>query len=291
MTLYSPKDLTALLERHNFFFKKNLGQNFLINEGVAQKIANASYETLSHKRRTLAIEIGPGAGSLTYQLAKRFDHVIALEIDPHLIPVLGESLSGFSNVEVVHTDALKYDFSQLKESFSEYETVVCSNLPYYITSELIMRLLECRLEITSMTVLIQKEAAARFSAQPNSSEYGAITAVASYYAIANKLFSVGPTNFIPRPKVDSAVLQLIPHTEKEISVISEKMFFKVIHAAFANRRKTLSNSLAGQFSDLTKDQLTTVLMQSGIDPMRRGETLNLKEFAILSNNLLNLEEY
>ena len=241
MTLYSPKDLTALLEHHNFFFKKNLGQNFLINEGVAQKIANASFETLSHKRPSLVIEIGPGAGSLTYQLAKRFDHVVALEIDPHLIPVLNESLAGLSNIDVVHTDALKYDFSQLKEAFPQHETVVCSNLPYYITSELIMRLLECRLEITSLTVLIQKEAAARFSAQPNSSEYGAITAVASYYAKANKLFTVGPTNFIPRPKVDSAVLQLIPHIEKEISVISEKMFFKVIHAAFANRRKTLSN--------------------------------------------------
>jgi len=286
MNLYSSKEMTDLLERHDFFFKKNLGQNFLMSESIAARIADASFETVPDGKPSLAIEIGPGAGSLTLQLAHRFDTVLALEIDPHLIGVLEESLSEASNVRVIHTDALAFDFSSIKNDFPEHSISVCSNLPYYITSEIIMRLLESGLSITSITVLIQKEAAVRLTSKPGSDQYGAITAAVGFYARSEKLFTVGPGNFIPRPKVDSAVLRLTPYREPAVKVQDQKLFFRLIRAAFGNRRKTLSNSLSSALKDLySKDTILAALEQAGIDPIRRGETLSLEEFARIADTL------
>ena len=290
MNLYSSKEMTDLLERHNFFFKKNLGQNFLMNESVSARIADTSRETVPENEKCLAIEIGPGAGSLTLQLAHRFDAVLALEIDPHLIGVLAESLADEKNVKVVHTDALDFDFSSVKTEYPDHSIAVCSNLPYYITSEIIMRLLESGLNITSITVLIQKEAAVRLTSKPGSEQYGAITAAVGYYAKAEKMFTVGPGNFIPRPKVDSAVLRLTPYKEPPIKVKDQKMFFRLIRAAFGNRRKTLSNALSSALKDrYSKEQILSVLEGAGVDPTRRGETLSLEEYAKISDTFNCLE--
>jgi 16S rRNA (adenine1518-N6/adenine1519-N6)-dimethyltransferase len=291
MNLYSAKEMTALLEKHDFFFKKNLGQNFLMNESTANRIACASRETLPEKGPTMAIEIGPGAGSLTLQLSRLFDRVLAIEIDPHLIGVLEESLSECENVEIQNMDALQFDFSALAKAYPEYSFAVCSNLPYYITSEIIMRLLESEISLASITVLIQKEAALRLTSKPAEENFGAITASVSYYAKAEKLFLVGPGNFIPRPKVDSAVLRLLPHQEPPVAVQDRETFFRIIRAAFLNRRKTLSNALFSAFqADFTKDQILHILEKAGIDPQRRGETLSLSEFASISDNFTKYEE-
>lgn len=286
MNLYSSTEMRLLLERHGFFFKKNLGQNFLMNEAQALRIATAARETMTGQNKTLALEIGPGAGSLTLQLSKLFDNVLSLEIDPHLIAVLDESLNHCNNVRVINVDALKFDYSALTHDYPDYRIAVCSNLPYYITSEVIMQLLESGLSLSSITVLIQKEACNRLISKPGSPDYGAITAAVSYYAKAEKLFLVGPGNFIPKPKVDSAVLRLTPYSEKPVSVENEALFFKVIRAAFSARRKTLINALSGALQGAySKEVLLAVMEKIGLDPTRRGETLTLLEFSLLSNAL------
>jgi len=286
MNLYSSTEMRLLLERHDFFFKKNLGQNFLMNEAQALRIATAAKETMTDQKKTLALEIGPGAGSLTLQLAKLFDNVLALEIDPHLISVLDESLNECKNVTVINVDALKFDYSTLMKDYPDHEIAVCSNLPYYITSEVIMQLLESGLPLSSITVLIQKEACNRLISKAGSPDYGAITAAVSYYAKAEKLFLVGPGNFIPKPKVDSAVLRLTPYTEKPVSVENEALFFKLIRSAFSARRKTLINSLSGSLQGVfSKETLLSCMKKTGLDPTRRGETLTLLEFSLLSNAL------
>ena len=286
MNLYSSTEMRLLLERHDFFFKKNLGQNFLMNEAQALRIATAAKETMTDQKKTLALEIGPGAGSLTLQLAKLFDNVLALEIDPHLISVLDESLNECKNVTVINVDALKFDYSTLMKDYPDHEIAVCSNLPYYITSEVIMQLLESGLPLSSITVLIQKEACNRLISKAGSPDYGAITAAVSYYAKAEKLFLVGPGNFIPKPKVDSAVLRLTPYTEKPVSVENEELFFKLIRSAFSARRKTLINSLSGSLQGVfSKETLLSCMKKTGLDPTRRGETLTLLEFSLLSNAL------
>ncbi len=290
MNLYSAKEMTDLLERHDFFFKKNLGQNFLMNEAVSLRIATASRETLPDDGKTLALEIGPGAGSLTIQLSKLFTKVLALEIDPHLMGVLEESLSEKENVTVINTDALKFNFNSIAKTYPDYHIAVCSNLPYYITSEIIMRLLESDLPIASITVLIQKEAAVRLSSKPGDPNYGSICASVSFYAKTQRLFNVGPGNFVPRPKVDSAVLRLIPHETPPVSVSDKDLFFRLIKAAFLNRRKVLSNTLYPVAQNqMSKEDLIRIMTDAGIDPLRRGETLSLEEFAILTD-VLNISE-
>ena len=291
MNLYAKNELERLLEKNGFFFKKNLGQNFLMNEPTAEKIAAAARETVKTQKKCLAVEIGPGAGALTVKLSDVFDKVICLELDPHLIPVLAEALEGRNNVEVVCCDALTYPYAILRESYPDWEIAVCSNLPYYITSEAIMTLLESNLALTGITVLIQKEAAARLVSQPGSPDYGAITASVSYYAEAARLFTAGPGNFLPRPKVDSAVLRLIPRQEKPVCPLSEETFFRVIRAAFAARRKTVLNALTVAFGDsISKDKMAKLLLDRGIDPARRGETLTLEEFCAISDSIFTSED-
>jgi len=283
--------MTALLEHHGFFFKKKLGQNFLMNEPICCKIADASYETMHTEKKKLAVEIGPGAGALTRQLSKRFDSVLALEIDPHLIPVLEESLKDLDNITVINTDALVFPYASLPEHYPDYEIAICSNLPYYITSELIMRFLESDVSFSSVTVLIQKEAAVRMVSKPGSADYGSITAAVSYYAKAERLFPVGPGNFIPKPTVDSAVLRLIPYDKKPVQPKNEALFFQLIRASFSNRRKTLSNALSSALSHrFTKEMLLSFLNDAKIDPLRRGETLSLEEFQRISDIISIFEE-
>ncbi len=290
MNLYSTTEMKQLLERHDFFFKKNLGQNFLMNQSQALKIANAALETLSGTKKSLALEIGPGAGSLTLQLSSLFDQVIALEIDPHLIAVLNESLAECSNIRIINVDALQFDYSSLLTEFEGYEICVCSNLPYYITTEVIMKLLEGPLPIASITVLIQKEACNRLIAKAGNPDYGSITAAVSYYARAEKLFLVGPGNFIPKPKVDSAVLRLTVYDTPPVSVLDTDLFFCLIRAAFSARRKTLANSMSGMLQNkFSKETITNALQTSGIDPNRRGETLTLTEFAAISDTLSEMQ--
>ena len=291
MNLYSAREMTLLLEKHDFFFKKNLGQNFLVSEAIADRIAAASRESVRGPGPALAVEIGPGAGALTRKLAGLFDRVVAIEIDPRLLPVLEESLEDLDNVEIVLKDALKFDFSALGESCPGFRFAVCSNLPYYITSEILMRLLESGLPLQSITVLIQKEASARLTALPGTPEFGSITAAIRYYAASQRLFTVSPGNFIPKPKVDSAVLRLLPNPEKPVSPLDESLFFQVIRASFSERRKTLSNSLSSYFSGrFSKDVILKALEEAGIDPARRGETLDLPEFCLISDILSKTEE-
>lgn len=291
MNLYALSDMKRLLEEYGFFFKKNLGQNFLLNENVASRIAEAARETIAGDTPCLAIEIGPGAGALTLQLSHKFDRVLALEIDPHLIPVLSESLSTVNNVDLVCCDALKYSFSDLPRLYPDHAIAVCSNLPYYLTTELLMLLLESKVLFSSITVLIQLEAADRLTATPGSEQYGAISASVSYYAEAKKLFRVGPGNFFPRPKVDSAVLRLTPREAPPVSPKSEPLFFAVIRAAFSTKRKTILNALTIAFNDrVSKEQILSVLDQCGIEPSRRGETLCLQDFCNISDHMFPMED-
>lgn len=284
MNLYAKNEMVRLLEENGFFFKKKLGQNFLMNENTAARIAEASRETVPDGSPALALEIGPGAGALTLQLAKRFDRVLALEIDEHLIPVLKTSLAEEKKVQVECCDALKFPLESLAERYPGYHIAVCSNLPYYITSEAIMRLLESSIPLVSITVLIQKEAANRLCAKPGSPDYGAITASVSYYAESEKLFSVGPGNFIPRPQVDSTVLRLVPRSVPPVRPKDEKTFFQVIRAAFGARRKTLCNALSVYFSGrIPRDEILEILQSCGIPAERRGETLSLQEFCMISD--------
>ncbi len=288
INIYKSSDMARLLEENGFYFKKKLGQNFLMNESVSRRIAQASRDTLPQDVPTLAIEIGPGAGSLTLQLSKLFDHVLALEIDPHLIPVLSVSLADAKNVTVECCDALKYPFSAIRETYPSYAVAVCANLPYYLTSEMLMTLLESKIDLRSVTVLIQQEAADRLTALPGTPQYGSITAAVSFYAETEKLFRVGPGNFIPRPKVDSAVLRMFIREKRPVQPKSVPLFFSVIKAAFSARRKTLSNALSISFPSLSKEQILFVLENSGIEPNRRGETLSLQEFCTLSDHIHSL---
>lgn len=285
MNLYSITDITALLDSHGFSFAKKYGQNFLINEGVPKKIAESSCQGAGRPRA--CIEIGPGIGSLTLQLSRVYDKVVCFEIDTRLPPILSETLSGCQNVEIILEDILKADLNGvIREKFEGYSVSVCANLPYYITGDIIMRLLESNIQFESVTVMIQKEVAERLTSKPGDSCYGAITAAVNYYADVRRLFNVSPGNFIPRPKVDSTVIRLTPYKNKPVSPRSEALFMRVLHGAFAQRRKTLINSLYSVLGgDYTKDELTYALGIAGISPSCRGETLGISDFAKISDAL------
>lgn len=269
MALTDLGTLRPLLEKHGFSFSKGLGQNFLINAEIPRRIAeNAAGNVL---------EIGPGAGCLTYELASRADKVTAVELDSRLLPVLAESLAEFSNVTVLNQDILKTDlFSLFEGRYSVY-----ANLPYYITTPVIMYLLESGAPIDSVTVMVQKEVAARFAAKPGDPDYGAVTAAIGYYAKTERLFSVPSGNFLPRPKVDSAVIRLtlIP---PPVDVKNKKTLFRVIKAAFAMRRKTLVNNLKQEFA-LSKEEGEALTESLGFEKTVRGERLSLADYAKIAN--------
>lgn len=277
--------IKEILTKYGFSFSKALGQNFLINPSVCPRMAEMS----GAGKGVGVIEIGPGIGVLTYELAKLADKVVAVELDKRLLPVLDETLKEFDNVKVINDDVLKTDLKKLiEEEFSGMEVVVCANLPYYITSPVIMKLLEERLPIKAITVMVQKEAADRLCAPLGTRQTGAVTVAVNYYADAQMLFKVSAGSFMPPPKVDSAVIKLNIHSEPTVSVQNEKMLFAVIKAAFAQRRKTLLNTLTNSLS-FDKAQITAALEGADIPTTARAEQLKLEDFAEISNELNNIK--
>ena len=271
----------GVLAKHGFTFSKALGQNFLINPSVCPKMA----EMCGCGENVGVIEIGPGAGVLTSELAKTAYKVVAVELDKRLLPVLEETLSGHDNVKVINGDAMKMDFTKLiEEEFGGGEAVICANLPYYITSPVIMRILEEKLPINSLTVMVQKEAAERICAAPGTRESGAISAAVHYYAEPKMLFKVSAGSFLPAPKVDSEVIKLEILKKPPVETADEKMFFRVVKAAFMQRRKTAANSLSAGLG-MPKAEINILLEKSGIKPSARAEELTMQDFADIANLL------
>lgn len=270
-----------ILNRHGFTFSKSLGQNFLINPSVCPRMAELS----GAGRGVGVIEIGPGIGVLTNELCKLADKVVAIELDKRLLPVLEETLGEFDNLKVINADVLEIDLHKLiEEEFSGMEVVVCANLPYYITSPVIMKLLEDKLPISAITVMVQKEAAQRICAEVGSRQSGAVTVSVNYYAKPEMLFSVSAGSFMPAPKVDSAVIRLNVLDEPPVMVKDEKKFFLVVKASFSQRRKVISNSLSSGLS-LDKSKTAKTLEKSGVPLNARAEKLSLQNFADIANNL------
>ena len=272
-----------VLARHNFTFSKALGQNFLVNPSVCPKIA----EMGNAKKGFGIIEIGTGIGVLTNELAKRADKVVAIEIDDRLMPVLAETLAEYDNVKIINADVMGTDLHKLiAEEFQGMDVAVCANLPYYITSPILMMLLEERLPIKSVTVMVQKEVADRMQTGPGNKDYGALSLAVQYYADPYIVANVPPNCFMPRPKVGSAVIRLTCHQEKPVQVQDEKLMFNIIRASFNQRRKTLANGLKNAATlDFTKEEVEAAIDALGKGASVRGETLTLEEFARLSDLL------
>lgn len=267
-----------ILSRHGFTFSKALGQNFLINPSVCPRMAAAAVTD----DNTGVLEIGPGIGVLTNELLKSAKKAVAVELDKRLIPVLDETLGEYENLKVINADVMELDLNRLiQEEFGGMRVAVCANLPYYITSPIIMKLLEDRLPVDTITVMVQKEAAVRLCAEEGSRDSSAITCAVRYYAEPRLLFHVSAGSFMPAPKVDSAVIQL---TLREPQTVprDEKQMFRVIKAAFAQRRKTVLNSISSSMP-LDKNELSGILESEGIDPSARAEKLTLADFARISD--------
>ena len=279
MKLTNIGTVKALMEKHGIKFQKKFGQNFLINEDVPYRIA----DECGAGENDYVLEIGPGIGTLTRELCSVAKKVVAVEIDTGLIPVLSETLADFDNVEVINSDIMKTDIKKLfEEKFVGGDVYVCANLPYYITTPILMLLLESRLPFKKMTFMVQKEVADRLCSDSKEGDYGAVTASVSYYGKVKKLFNVSAGNFMPAPKVDSAVIQITVYDEPPVKVEDEKLFFRVIKAAFEQRRKTLVNALSGKVG-LSKDLIIKAVAEAGLDENVRGEKLDISEFARLSD--------
>lgn len=275
-----------ILTRYGFTFSKSLGQNFLVNPSVCPKMAEMGITQGSAG----VIEVGPGIGVLTCELASRCDKVVAIELDKRLLPVLDETLSEFDNVKVINDDILKINLRKLiEEEFDNKPVAVCANLPYYITSPVIMRLLEERLPITSITVMVQKEAADRICAKPATRACGAVTLAVNYYAEPEFLFKVSSGSFMPAPKVDSAVIRLNIRKEPPVKVDSEKLLFAVIKAAFGQRRKTIPNAISSGLK-LPKETVIEAISSANISQNSRAEQLSPEQFAAIANILDKKEE-
>ena len=283
MKLYSPSTIADIRERYNFQLSRSLGQNFITDRSIIERIV----EGAGVGENDLVIEIGPGIGVLTAEAAEAAARVIAVEIDSKLIPILSETLAEYDNIKVINQDILKTDVNKIIEeekaagNFTGAVRII-GNLPYYITTPIIMGLLESGVKADSITVMMQKEVADRIKASPGSKTYGAISAAVQYYCIVEQIASVPKEVFVPRPKVDSAVLNLHIRKEKPVELTDEKMFFACIRSGFGQRRKTLLNSLTGT-AGLSKEDIRNLLSTAGIDPVRRAETLNMEEFAAIAN--------
>ncbi len=270
-----------ILSRHGFNFSKGLGQNFLINPSVCPKMAELS----GAKKGVGVIEIGPGIGVLTQELCSLAEKVVAIEIDKRLIPVLSETLNEFDNVKVINDDVMKLDLNKLiKEEFGDMKVVVCANLPYYITSPVIMKLLEDRLSVETITVMVQKEAAQRICAEVGTRDSGAVTVSVNYYSKPEMLFGVSAGSFMPMPKVDSAVIRLNVYKEPLFETENSKNFFKVVKASFSQRRKTVLNSISSSLG-LEKQTVKKILSDSGVNPQARAEKLSMNDFAEISRRI------
>lgn len=278
--LYSPSTIKDIMNRHGFKFSKKLGQNFLIDGNIISSICDNSEIGEDDE----IIEIGPGIGVLTYEMCKRAKKVVAIELDKSLVPVLGENLEEFDNFKLIQGDVLKLDLAKIiSEEFEGKSIKIVANLPYYITTPIIMRLLEEKLPIDKIVVMVQKEVADRFASQPGSKSYGAITIAVNYYADIKTVVKVPNTVFMPRPKVDSAVIMLDVLEKPRVDVCDEKLMFKVIKSSFGQRRKTILNALSSLEVGLEKDEIREVLEASGFDPRIRGEKLSIEDYARLSD--------
>ena len=274
-----------VMTRHGFTFSKALGQNFIVNPSVCPRIA----EEGGARAGVGALEIGAGVGVLTAELAKRADKVVCIELDSRLLPVLDETLADFDNVTIVNEDVLKADLHKIiEENFGDMPFVVCANLPYYITSPLIMKLLESGINAESITVMVQKEAAQRLCAKVGSRDAGAVTVAVNYYAEGKKLFDVSRGSFMPSPNVDSAVIRLDIRDNPPIEVVDSKFFFSMIKAAFAQRRKTASNSISSGMG-LSKEIVNSALEEAGFAVSVRPESLSMDDLGELCNSLFSLK--
>ncbi len=286
--LTSPTMVREIIRTHGFHVRKSLGQNFLLDANIIERIVQQANLT----EQDLVFEIGPGLGVLTRRLAKDAGKVIAVELDNHLLPILAETLADYPNAEVVHGDALKMDFDRLAEERTEgtfgpqgkgYKLV--ANLPYYITTPILMHLITQGFHLDVLVVMMQREVAERLQALPGTKEYGSLSIAVQYYTIPEIVLKVPKTVFYPAPDVESAVIRLTRRSEPPVQVTSEEGFFRVVRAAFGQRRKTLLNSLTGS-GLASKEIWQKVLVEANIDPGRRGETLSLEEFATLANTFM-----
>lgn len=278
----TPSNTKELLKQFEFHMTKRLGQNFLVDKDILDKIIQGAELT----KEDYVLEIGPGMGSMTQKLCESAGKVVAIEIDKKLIPVLNVTLSEYNNVKVINHDVLRVDLKALlEEHFGTKSVKVVANLPYYITTPIIMKLLEERLNLSSITIMVQKEVGDRIKAVPGGKVYGALSVAVQYYARPSQLLLVPPDSFIPKPEVDSIVLKLDILSKPAVQVQDEKLFFRVVKSAFGQRRKTLLNALTAGNMGLTKEQLKQMLASVGIDENRRGETLSLQEFANITNEL------
>ena len=275
----------AILERHGFTFKKSFGQNFLTDTNILQKIV----DTAEIDKNVNVIEIGPGIGALTEFLAESAAEVMAFEIDDRLVPILADTLRDFDNVTVVNQDILKVDLTQYIAEFKnpDLPIKVVANLPYYITTPILMHLIESGIPFSEFVVMMQREVADRISAQPNTKAYGSLSIAVQYYMTAKVAFIVPRTVFVPAPNVDSAILKMVRRDQPAVEVQDEKFFFKVSKVSFVHRRKTLWNNLTSHFgkSEETKAKLTAALEQAELSPSIRGEALTLADFARLADAL------
>lgn len=272
-----------LVKKHGFKFTKSLGQNFLIDDNIVDKIVAGAGIGPGDK----IIEVGPGIGTLTREMASRAQNLMAVEIDKNLIPILEDTLGDYDNVKVVNEDIIKADIRGLiDENLGGGPVKLVANLPYYITTPIIMRFLEENINVTDIVVMVQKEVAERMNAQPGGKDFGALSVAVQYYCDTEIVAKVPRHLFVPQPNVDSIVIALRIRPERKYKVDDEDLYFKVVKAAFGQRRKTLLNSISSM-GNLAKDQVKEALEEAGIDPKRRGETLSLDEFAILSNVIGN----
>ena len=277
--------IKEILLKHGFTFSKALGQNFLVNPSVCPRMAELS----GAGQGIGVIEVGPGIGVLTNELCLLADKVVAIELDKRLLPVLDETLAEYDNVKIINADVLELDLRRLiEEEFQGMEVVVCANLPYYITSPVIMKLLEDRLPVTAVTVMVQKEAAQRICAKVGSRESGAVTVSVNYYAEPELLFNVSAGSFMPAPKVDSAVIRLNIYKEPKYKLRNDRDFFKVVKASFAQRRKTVLNSISSSLG-LEKKVVNELLLESKVSPTARAEKLSMDDFVRIAERISDYE--
>ncbi len=280
-SLGSRKATSEIIQKYRFDFRKKYGQNFLVDKNILDKIVAAA----DISRDDCVLEIGPGIGTMTQRLAEEAGEVVAVEIDGNLIPILEETLSGYDNVTVIHDDILKVDIEDIAKRHGGRPMKVVANLPYYITTPIIMALFEKRLPLKSITVMVQQEVADRMGVGPGTKEYGALSLAVQYYARPEIITKVPAACFMPKPNVDSAVVRLTRYDEPPVEVEDERWLFTLIRASFNQRRKTLANGIANAGIGIGRGQVEDALAVTGLPPTTRGETLTLKQFADLSNAL------
>ena len=288
MKLSGKSELMSVLNKYNFSFSKSLGQNFLIDQNILNKIVSGS----GINENTNVLEVGPGAGTLTRELCLKAKKVTAVEIDKALIPILNDVMSDFDNFNLINSDILELNINELiKDEFGNESFTVVANLPYYITTPIIMNFLESELPVNSMTLMIQKEVAARILAEPGTKDYGALSVAVQFYAKPGVICSASPHCFTPQPKVTSTVVNLKLYDKPKFDVKNKEQFFKIVKSIFSQRRKTLVNSLSGSpYLDLSKDKIIDVLKQMELNEKVRGEKLNIEQITELSNIIYETQE-